>query len=268
MKSPFSSTRRSVVYGATMIGTVACIAATLMVDSPNFVNLSQDALRRALMIDILLPAALAAPLLFIFMSKIRQLNLAREELELIASTDSLTRILNRGAFTMLVDAYLEKASKQEPVPPGALLVVDADHFKLINDRFGHAAGDNALVSIASTLQSSLRERDLVGRIGGEEFGVFLPNSEAQQAEIVAERIRSGVRAIDFHPMGDRYSLSVSIGGVIYDRKTSYDELFGAADQRLYFAKKSGRDQVKICFLSTFLDQKKDMSIVAAVLGVS
>lgn len=268
MKNPFSSTGRGVVYATTIIGTVICIAIVFFVDYPNFASFSEPLLRREILLDFLLPAGLAGPLLFLFSSKIRQLNIARRELELIASTDSLTRILNRGAFTMLVDVYLETVSKKDPVPSGAFLVIDADHFKLVNDRLGHANGDTALISIANTLQANLREKDLVGRIGGEEFGVFLPNSEPQQAETVAERIRHGVREIDFRPHGARYDLSVSIGGIIYDRGTSYDELFKAADQRLYLAKKNGRDQVRMGSLASFLEQKNDMAIVAAALGAS
>lgn len=268
MKNPFSSTRRRAVYAVTIVGTLFCIAATFLVDYSNLKQLSGWALHRTLMVDLFLPTFLAGPLLYFFMSKIRQLNLARRELELLASTDSLTRILNRGAFTMLVDAYLESVNKQDPMPSGAFLVVDADHFKLVNDRLGHTAGDVALKSIADTLMSQLREKDLVGRIGGEEFGIFLPNSEPHQAESVAERIRLGVRDIDFRPEGESYGLSVSIGGITYDRATSYDELFQAADQRLYAAKKDGRDRVDMGLLSAFLEKRDNMSLAAAVLSAS
>lgn len=268
MKRLFSSTGHGAVIGITIAGTLFCILATFAVDYSYIMSLSGLARHRAILVDILLPTGLAAPLLYLFSTRIRQLNVARRELELIASTDSLTRILNRGAFTMLVDAYLEKVGNHKDTPPGSLLIVDADHFKLINDRLGHRYGDEALRLLASALQSHLRDKDLVGRIGGEEFGVFLPESGMQRTEMIAERIRAGVGEIDFRPHQERYTLSVSVGGAVYDQPTTYDELFQAADQSLYAAKKGGRNQVSIGLLSSFLTQKNDMSTVTRAFSTS
>lgn len=119
-------------------------------------------------VDILLPTALAAPLLFMLLRKVQQLAIAHRELSVIASTDSLTAVLNRGAFTMLVDAYLSAASKETSIRSGALLVIDADYFKKINDKLGHQLGDQALKIIAKTIKGVLRNADIVGRIRGVE----------------------------------------------------------------------------------------------------
>ena len=214
-------------------------------DAPNFPTLSQEALTRSVLVDVLLPAFLAGPLLFLLLSKMRQLAIAHQELMVVASTDSLTRVLNRGAFTMLVDAYLTEAKKEASLRSGSLLVVDADHFKRINDTLGHQQGDAALQIIAETIQSIVRSTDLVGRIGGEEFGIFLPGANPQQAAAVAEKIRASIEQIDFPVGAASRSLSVSVGGAIFVHETSFDELFLAADKCLYAAKAGGRNRIDI-----------------------
>lgn len=245
MKLDLSATSWAKVIVGTVAGTVLCISAALIVDSPNFPALSPDALNRSVLVDLLLPAFLAGPLLFLLLSKMRQLAIAYRDMTVIASTDSLTRVLNRGAFTMMVDAYLTEAKKEASLKSGSLLVVDADHFKRINDRLGHQQGDAALQMIAETIQSSVRSTDLVGRIGGEEFGIFLPGANPQQAAAVAEKIRASIAQIEFPAGGASKSLSVSVGGAIFADETSFDELFLTADKCLYAAKLSGRNRIDI-----------------------
>jgi diguanylate cyclase (GGDEF)-like protein len=143
----------------------------------------------------------------------------------IASTDGLTSCLNRVAFTTLVDAYLERVDRQERRREGALLLMDVDHFKNVNDSFGHDAGDEALRLIAHSVRSTLREVDLLGRMGGEEFSVFLPDIPPDRTFVVAERIREAVRSTDFRPQGASYNLSISIGAVSYGRATTFSELY-------------------------------------------
>ena len=239
----FSPTGLARVYLVTILGTLGCIAVTFFVDSFQFPELSPDKLRRAIILDTLLPLGLAAPLLFILMSKIRLLNIAKLELSVLATTDSLTAVLNRGAFAMLVEAYLESARNAEAPTDGALLIVDADNFKRINDRYGHGAGDDALKLIANTIRDTLRPADLLGRIGGEEFGIFLPGYKLPNVRAVAERIRQRVDAIKFVPAGRPHALSVSIGGATLAEATTYDGLFQVADRRLYGAKQDGRNRV-------------------------
>lgn len=245
MKLDLSATGWTKVILGTVAGTILCIAAALIVDAPNFPTLSQEALTRSVLVDVLLPAFLAGPLLFLLLSKMRQLAIAHQELMVVASTDSLTRVLNRGAFTMLVDAYLTEAKKEASLRSGSLLVVDADHFKRINDTLGHQQGDAALQIIAETIQSIVRSTDLVGRIGGEEFGIFLPGANPQQAAAVAEKIRASIEQIDFPVGAASRSLSVSVGGAIFVHETSFDELFLAADKCLYAAKAGGRNRIDI-----------------------
>jgi diguanylate cyclase len=229
----------------TVLGTMVCIAVALYVDSFNFPTLSDEARFRAVLTDILLPTVLAVPMLLFLTTKLRDLAIAHHELSVIASTDSLTGVLNRRAFTALVDGYLAELRKAERQSEGALLVVDADNFKAINDSFGHDIGDEALRVIAGAIRSVLRATDLVGRLGGEEFGIFLPGSPPSLATAVAERIRLSVSTAEFQPGGEQRSLSVSVGGALFRRGLGFGELFRVADQQLYQAKQDGRNRVSV-----------------------
>jgi diguanylate cyclase len=243
MKIDLSPTSWGRVIAVTIVGTAFFIAVAFFVDSFNFPYLSTEAVWRAQMTDLMLPLVLGGTFLFFLMWKIRQLAIAQRDLSIVAATDSLTAVLNRGAFSMLVEAYLEQTRKQEQTRSGALLIIDADHFKSINDRLGHDCGDQALKLIAQAIKGQLRGGDLVGRIGGEEFGVFLPGVDPSQSWVVAESIRRRIREMDFSPGGRPCPLSVSIGGTSFTGPTTYEEIFSAADRRLYTAKSNGRDQV-------------------------
>ena len=245
LRLDFSPTGSARVFAGTVLITLACIAISIFVDSFNFTNLSPEAVTRSLVVDTLLPGCLAGPLLYLLLSKVQQLAISHRELSIVASTDSLTAVLNRGAFTMLVESYLAKAEEQAMLRSGSLLVIDADHFKAINDNLGHQRGDEALKIIAGAIKQCLGHGDIVGRIGGEEFGVFLPGAETRKACDVAERIRKAICGTIFPSEGLPWSLSVSVGGVVFDGRANYDELFSGADSRLYMAKRNGRNQVII-----------------------
>ena len=229
----------------TILGTLLCISVALYVDSFNFPALSEAGRLRAIAIDILLPTVLAVPMLLFLTIKLRDLAVAHHKLSVVASTDSLTGVLNRGAFTALVDGYLADLRKTDRQAEGALLVVDADNFKAINDSYGHDKGDEALQTIARAIRSVLRSTDVVGRIGGEEFGILLPGSPPSLSAAVAERLRLSVSTAEFRPDGEQRPLSVSVGGVLFHGGLSFNELFRIADQQLYAAKQSGRNRVSV-----------------------
>lgn len=230
---------------STILGTAFCVAVAVYVDSFNFAGMDQPARLRAILTDVLLPVVLAVPLLLFFTGKLRELAIAHHRLTIYASTDSLTNVMNRAAFSTLVEAYLTEIRAAEARTAGALLIIDADNFKAVNDRFGHDRGDEALVTIAQSIKSMLRAPDLVGRLGGEEFGVFLPGAGRDQAESVAERIRQTVNTASFAPAGNAHPLSVSVGGAIFDRALPFADLFRVADQQLYAAKQRGRNRVSL-----------------------
>lgn len=245
MKLDLSAESWGRVIAYTVLGTLVCVAAALYVDSFNFANYGEAERTRAIVIDIALPVVLAVPLLLFFTSKLRELAIAHKKLTIYASTDALTQVMNRAAFSTLVDAYLRDVRVAEDKARGAFLIIDADNFKSVNDRFGHDHGDEALITIAGAIKSMLRAPDLVGRLGGEEFGVFLPGATTEQAGLVAERIRQSVNDAKFTPAGAEHHLSVSVGGAVFERELPYAELFRLADQQLYAAKRDGRNRVAI-----------------------
>jgi diguanylate cyclase (GGDEF)-like protein len=165
-----------------------------------------------------------------------QLAAAHRRLADKASRDDMTGMLNRESFFAALEGSRRKADR------GALLVIDADHFKKINDNFGHLTGDAALLEIAAAISRAIRGGDILGRIGGEEFGAFLVGASDQEATRVAERIRLEVELIRFQPEDERtVPLTVSIGGTPCAADAGVSELMRAADKRLYEAKNRGRN---------------------------
>lgn len=178
---------------------------------------------------------------------IASINRARNELMAklfqAANFDTLTGTMSRGAFMARGErAVANMARDRKPV---GLLMIDIDHFKLVNDRYGHAAGDRVLSVVAKALVSTLRREDLLGRIGGEEFSVILPETTLAESLRVAERICVAVRSARLPDLPQCASLSVSIGAewCAGEDPMSLDRLLAAADRALYAAKASGRDQV-------------------------
>ncbi|MHA6690796.1 GGDEF domain-containing protein [Devosia sp. A449] len=224
----------------TLFGTLACMLVAVAFSAFMFRDMGEAALHLAIVTAAILPVMLGVPV-FLYMSlRLRMLAIANRRLGLVARTDSLTACLNRGAFASTVSTLLTQRSRRAG---GALLMIDADNFKAINDLFGHEAGDEALTIIARSIRTTLRGGDLVGRMGGEEFSVYLPDTDQHAAEAVAERIRRSVNLAVFTPADRQRNLSVSIGGVAFDGSASFSELFRIADQRLYNAKQSGRNRV-------------------------
>jgi diguanylate cyclase (GGDEF)-like protein len=225
-------------------GTLGTMAVALLTVSYTTQFMNADARNLSVLAALILPVILSGPVFYVFAEKLRQLAVAHHELAIIASRDSLTTVLNRGAFVTLVGAYLGEV-RAGPLSHGGLLVVDADHFKQVNDRFGHAQGDAALRLIADGIRAGLRATDLVGRVGGEEFAAFLPGASVEETVAVAERIRTTVRRIDFRPAGAPAPLTVSVGGVTFSGVVAFADLFRAADARLYAAKAGGRDRIDV-----------------------
>lgn len=232
------------IYRVTTAITAASVALSIILTNVFMETFSAGINLQGLAVSIITPMALGGPMTLFLMIKHEQLRHANVRLEHLASTDWLTACLNRGAFTRAVTRHLDRLTGS--MPGGALLIIDADDFKSINDRFGHHHGDQAIQLIAAAIRQSVDARDLVCRLGGEEFGVFLADADAGRADRVAERIRHTVGTVDFVPDGRACPLSVSIGGATYDAGPAvFDDLYRLADTHLYRAKNTGRDRVAI-----------------------
>jgi diguanylate cyclase (GGDEF)-like protein len=154
-----------------------------------------------------------------------------------ARRDAMTGALNRETFFSLLDA----ASQDNR--PSALLIADADHFKRINDTFGHRYGDAALKEIARAISSVLRPQDFWGRIGGEEFAAYLDQTDEREAALIAERLRAAAEAIDLQADDTKIPVTLSIGGICLSSRFNATHAASEADRRLYVAKRGGRNTV-------------------------
>lgn len=159
-----------------------------------------------------------------------------------ARTDELTRLPNRRAFVEQATAAFQLAERHDR--PLALIMFDIDHFKQVNDTHGHAAGDEALREVAAAVRRTARVSDVPGRLGGEEFGLLLPETGVDEAVRVAERIRQEVGASSVEADGTAFAVTCSCGVAGRSPDTDdLDALMRVADEALYRAKKNGRDRV-------------------------
>jgi diguanylate cyclase (GGDEF)-like protein len=176
-----------------------------------------------------------------FRSDITELKQQERELARLAWTDSLTNALNRHRFMELAQNEIDRSWRHGK--QASLIVVDVDHFKNINDRNGHAAGDQVLKSAVERWKHVLRSHDLMGRIGGEEFSVLLPEIGAEGAMKVAEKMRAAISDLPFEFEGQLLRVTVSIGIATLSPAEDLPELMRRADLALYEAKKTGRDRL-------------------------
>ena len=165
------------------------------------------------------------------------------QLEVLATTDALTGLFNRRHFLTTLDAEWSRFKRY--YRSVSVLMVDIDYFKSINDRFGHAAGDEAIKAVAEICTRGKRKSDVVGRVGGEEFAVLLPETTLSRARTVAERIRRRAEGLALRADDRQVRLTVSIG--VAEALTSMpgiEALMKAADAALYQAKEHGRNRVE------------------------
>ncbi|ATW02871.1 GGDEF domain-containing protein [Sphingopyxis sp. BSNA05] len=208
----------------------------------------------ALNMSFLIPWAITFPL-GLYMSKQRfklvrltnrlketqsDLRQANKALEQRANFDGMTGLLSRDSFFAQLDIL--RVNDQSNV----LMIVDVDHFKKINDNFGHPIGDKALILLGDVFRKILRKDDVVGRIGGEEFGIFLPDTSAPEGQIIGEIIRHEIENTIFEPHRNmRHVITVSIGVADIAPHQDRAALMGNADTALFTAKRRGRNQVAL-----------------------
>ncbi|MDP2170810.1 MAG: diguanylate cyclase [Rhodocyclaceae bacterium] len=174
-----------------------------------------------------------------------RLDLARQKeiAETLARTDALTGLVNRRAFDAALDQEIRRAQRYDA--PLSLVITDIDHFKSINDRFGHHVGDQVLIDFARTLSAAVRDVDTVGRWGGEEFVILMPGTALEEAAIVAERMRLAVAGAPTRTQSGSCGYTASFGVTAYgEANSTADTLMASADAALYRAKNGGRNRVE------------------------
>lgn len=171
-------------------------------------------------------------------SNIRKLEAAQKELQHISQTDELTQLPNRRHFYTHFQENISLANRHGH--PFCLIMADLDHFKRVNDNFGHDEGDTVLKEFASILRQNCRYEDVIARFGGEEFMLLLPLTQRDGARILAERIRKATKK---YILPDGNCLTVSLGITEFQQGDTPDDIIKRADAALYKAKQNGRDQV-------------------------
>ena len=172
-----------------------------------------------------------------------ELQILNEKLQNLARTDSLTGVLNRGSFFETAQHLLVLCQRQKS--SASFVLMDLDYFKTINDSYGHFIGDKVLIHFTQTIQTFLRKSDLVGRLGGEEFAIFLNSTGLDDTFLLADKIRKAIAKSALQVDGKTVTYTVSLGIVTAGpQDNSVDELFKRADVKLYGAKDKGRDRVE------------------------
>jgi diguanylate cyclase (GGDEF)-like protein len=172
-----------------------------------------------------------------------ELRQERERLTYLASRDVLTKLFNRAHFSSAVEAAVNAA--QEGGPPGSLLYIDLDHFRLINNSVGHTAGDRLLVQMAYLLRNAARPNDILARFGDDSFALLQQNITSAEARLTAERIRTHVNDLRFSDTGRNFAVTVSLGVATLTGESSADHVMAAADAACYAAKARGRNRVEV-----------------------
>lgn len=190
--------------------------------------------------QVLWPGIMAAYGLFVITGYLEE---TQQRLRAEAVLDPLTGQLNRRGLNEAVAGCLNYLQRNQQ--PAALLMIDLDHFKRVNDQFGHDGGDLVLVQTAKAIKTMLRQSDVLARFGGEEFLVFLPAANRDMAQRTAERLLEGIRQLEWPAsMPEDYQLTISIGVSVFGPDYDFSRTLRLADQALYRAKQNGRDRIE------------------------
>ena len=226
---------------AVVLGVRALVAISTHSEATNIL---QSSALQTLTFLATFSVVLVSSVGFVFMSRDR----ADENNRVLAALDPLTGVANRRSLIAALDRDVARAQRMRE--PMALMMVDIDHFKDVNDRYGHPAGDRVLCSVVNVLRQRVRAQDLVGRYGGEEFMVLLPDTGLEGAEQLARELCRAVEAAhcpaDGVPApGIAVTVSIGVFGGRLEPGDSWDMLIAAADRALYQAKENGRNRVEV-----------------------
>jgi diguanylate cyclase (GGDEF)-like protein/PAS domain S-box-containing protein len=167
-----------------------------------------------------------------------------DELEYLADRDTLTGIPNRRALLRGIEDEIETVQRLGNATGPCVAFIDVDNFKDVNDVFGHTTGDAVLYGVADRLAENIRRSDILGRLGGEEFGVCMPAVSLSEAKALAERLRRSIAGAPFETPGGPISITVSIGVAAFKNDSNLTQLIERADAAMYAAKRQGRNRVR------------------------
>ncbi|MDH5517375.1 MAG: GGDEF domain-containing protein [Gammaproteobacteria bacterium] len=228
---------------AGIITSILSIIIILISDGVFELALTRSTLQGAI-IGLVISSALASIHVLIVSDFEKKLISKNRELEVLATIDGLTGVVNKRMFSEMAEKYIETASRKNN--PLSFLYLDLDHFKKINDEYGHHVGDTILIKFADVVRECLRKSDLLGRVGGEEFAVILFDADLNAAKLVAEKIRAAVEISGYQYENQRVQITTSIGMTKMASVTdTLESMQQRADQALYKAKASGRNRIEV-----------------------
>ncbi|MEI7605742.1 MAG: GGDEF domain-containing protein [Rhodospirillaceae bacterium] len=235
-----------IILGQTagVIVTVVCIPSIIIANAHLAHPYSPNAMA-TMVTSLLLTSVICSVYTSRSVSFFRRMNDANDQLRIQAARDPLTGVMNARAYYAATERLITLSLRTGE--PFSVLFVDLDHFKSINDRYGHEAGDTVLKEVAASLTGNARDCDVLGRIGGEEFSLFLPNTDLAGAEVLAEKLRTAIESLTPAAGDIRLKVTASIGVARNQPEhRSIADIQRLADQAMYLAKKQGRNRVT-CF---------------------
>ena len=231
------------VFLTSAIITIGLSLLSLTITLIAFHSVPSEMIWKAGIVSVLIPITIGFPVVYVMLGLIRQLDTAEREMRELATKDHLTGVWNRGYFIEAAEKWDKQSLRHER--PLSLMIIDFDLFKKINDTYGHVAGDNALRIFAKEAQKVIRASDTLGRIGGEEFAILLPDCPGMEACMAAERLREAVSQLAIDTDSGKVTFTISLGVASYPKNPGYDRLSAAADAALYAAKREGRNRVRV-----------------------
>lgn len=230
---------------SAILGSIrVVVAAMILAEVSVFILysfLEPENLVRRLLVTAVVSFVVATPITYYILEQKRKLAKLSRELAYMASIDQMSGLLNRTSFIHAIRENLH--TPKGAATDGSFLFVDIDNFKSLNDRFGHSIGDDAIRSVAEVIKSHCENGNVAGRIGGEEFGLFLPKANKKLALSIAENLRRQVRKIVVRRDEKQERLSVSIGVSIHKAGQTISTFVQNADEAMYQAKAAGRNKV-------------------------
>ena len=212
---------------------ISCLIAYLQYDKTTF--------SFSILMGTVVPLIVAPLASWPVVNLLIQVSELEEKMRALATYDSLTGLLNRQAFLHDSNSFIRFAAREQI--PLSVIILDLDKFKSINDSYGHPAGDEVLKHFGKTMKTIFRKSDLIGRIGGEEFALLLPNTSQKDAVTLSDRLHSLVRGsiIQYDQFSIKYTISIGLVSLLVNEVDTIESLLKNADKSLYFAKENGRD---------------------------